>query len=62
MTVVMDEVRAVAVVLPADPASVGVARRHVQEALRDWGLGSLVDTASLLVSELVSNALRHARS
>ena len=62
MTVVEDAVRAVAVLLPADPASVGAARRHVQAALCDWGLGGLADTAALLVSELVSNALLHARS
>ncbi|GGN88873.1 hypothetical protein GCM10011579_083030 [Streptomyces albiflavescens] len=28
--------------------------------LGDWGLGDLTDTAELLVSEVVTNSLRHA--
>lgn len=42
----------------ASPASVGAARRDAAEALRDWGLPKLVDTAALLVSELVTNAVK----
>lgn len=44
------------------PASVGQARRFVREALAQWGRDELVDTAVLLVSELVTNAVLHARS
>lgn len=49
--------------LPCDPQSVRAARHFVSDALRDWGqTEQLVDTAELLVSELVSNALLHAHS
>ena len=48
--------------LPGAPASVGSARRLVSAALRDWGLDHLVDPAALLVSELVTNAVLHART
>ncbi|MFD7626720.1 ATP-binding protein [Streptomyces sp. NPDC059851] len=47
--------------LVRDLTSAGRARRVVTGRLRDWGLGGLADTAELLVSELVTNALRHAR-
>ncbi|MDX3578991.1 MULTISPECIES: ATP-binding protein [unclassified Streptomyces] len=45
---------------PADPGAVRTARRAVREQLRDWGVDSVGDLAALLVSELVTNALRHA--
>ncbi|MFJ8109700.1 ATP-binding protein [Streptomyces sp. NPDC096132] len=45
---------------PADPGAVRTARRVVRSQLRGWGLDSLGDIAALLVSELVTNALRHA--
>ncbi|MFD3454452.1 ATP-binding protein [Streptomyces sp. NPDC058691] len=38
------------------------AREAVRAALRQWGLDDVADTAELLVSELVGNALRHARA
>lgn len=41
--------------LPPEARSVARAR----EQLTDWGLEALVDTTELLVSELVTNALRH---
>jgi anti-sigma regulatory factor (Ser/Thr protein kinase) len=47
--------------LPRDPRSAGRARRLVTAQLRDWGLDDLADTAELLVSEVVTNALRHTR-
>lgn len=40
----------------------GAGRRFVQATLRDWGHEDLVDTAGLLVSELVTNAVLHARA
>ncbi|MGW7299087.1 SpoIIE family protein phosphatase [Streptomyces sp. NPDC054829] len=43
-----------------DPVQVGRARAVVREQLHDWGLTRLVDVAELLVSELVTNALRHS--
>ncbi|MFE7440356.1 SpoIIE family protein phosphatase [Streptomyces chartreusis] len=43
-----------------DPEEVGRARAVVLEQLHDWGLARLADTAELLVSELVTNAVRHS--
>lgn len=43
-----------------DPAEVGRARAVVREQLYDWGLDKLVDSATLLVGELVTNAVRHS--
>jgi anti-sigma regulatory factor (Ser/Thr protein kinase) len=45
---------------PADPGAVRTARAVVRGQLRTWGLDPLGDVAALLVSELVTNALRHA--
>ncbi|MEV7184062.1 ATP-binding protein [Kitasatospora sp. NPDC093102] len=44
--------------LPYQPESVGAARRFVVAKLREWGLDDLVDDASLIVSELATNAVR----
>jgi anti-sigma regulatory factor (Ser/Thr protein kinase) len=46
--------------LSADPRSAAIARRLVAEACDRWGLYDLADAALLVVSELVSNAVRHA--
>ena len=46
----------------AEPSSPAKARRFVGEQLRRWELAELVDTARLLTSELVSNAVTHANS
>jgi anti-sigma regulatory factor (Ser/Thr protein kinase) len=48
--------------LPAEPASVGQARRFVRGVLGDWGLEELVDTVMLLTSELATNSVLHART
>ncbi|MGV9533960.1 ATP-binding protein [Streptosporangium sandarakinum] len=40
------------------PTSPYYARVHVQRVLEDWGRDDLVDTAQLIVSELVSNAIK----
>jgi anti-sigma regulatory factor (Ser/Thr protein kinase) len=45
---------------PADPGAVRAARAAVRARLRDWALDGLADIAALLVSELVTNSLRHA--
>ncbi|MFD3315016.1 SpoIIE family protein phosphatase [Streptomyces sp. NPDC058694] len=45
--------------LPREPRSVGRAREYARGQLVSWGLEPLVDTAELLVSELVTNALRY---
>nr|WP_308309447.1 ATP-binding protein [Streptomyces sp. CHD11] len=44
----------------ADPGAVRAARSAVRARLRRWDLDSVGDVAALLVSELVTNALRHA--
>ncbi|MYS38205.1 MULTISPECIES: SpoIIE family protein phosphatase [unclassified Streptomyces] len=45
--------------LPREPRSVGRARELARDQLTAWGLDDLVDTTELLVSELVTNALRY---
>ncbi|WP_327697470.1 ATP-binding protein [Streptomyces sp. NBC_00459] len=45
---------------PAEPGAVRGARAVVRGQLRDWGLDAVGDIAALLVSELVTNSLRHA--
>jgi anti-sigma regulatory factor (Ser/Thr protein kinase) len=47
--------------LQRELTSVGRARRLVTAQLSDWTVGDLADAAELLVSELVTNALRHTR-
>ncbi|MEU9478808.1 SpoIIE family protein phosphatase [Streptomyces sp. NPDC048191] len=46
--------------LDADPREVARARRLVRAQLLQWGLPQAVETAELLVSEVVTNAVRHA--
>ena len=48
--------------MAGEPASAGSARRFVAETLQRWDAANDLDTVSLLVSELVSNAILHARS
>ena len=50
------------VVLPADPSSAGAARRFVRHTLEEWGLDRLEEACTLLVSELVTNVVLHART
>ncbi|WP_137993551.1 SpoIIE family protein phosphatase [Streptomyces vilmorinianum] len=45
--------------LSREPRSVGRARELARAQLTAWGLEPLVDTVELLVSELVTNALRY---
>ncbi|MFH9429071.1 ATP-binding protein [Streptomyces sp. NPDC017615] len=47
--------------LPREPGSAGLARRLVRAALTAWGMHDLADDAVLVASELVANAVRHAR-
>jgi anti-sigma regulatory factor (Ser/Thr protein kinase) len=48
--------------LPPVLQAAGMARRALRDALRSWQLDHLADTALLLVSELVGNAIRHAQA
>src|SRR5215472_17242818 len=47
--------------LAAGPGSVPRARRHVRQVLSEWNLGLLGEAAELVVSELVTNAIRASR-
>jgi anti-sigma regulatory factor (Ser/Thr protein kinase) len=48
--------------LPPAAASTREARRFIDAALSQWGLESVRDTALLLTSEIVTNAILHART
>ncbi len=48
--------------LPATGRAAGLARQAARDALAAWRLAHLEETAVLLVSELVGNVLRHART
>ena len=48
--------------LPADPAIVADARKQVARRLAGWGLDDAAFITGLVVSELVTNAIRHAGS
>lgn len=47
--------------LPALPWAAAVTRRHLRNLLRAWQLAALIDTAQLLASELVANAVTAAQ-
>ncbi|MGW0564331.1 ATP-binding protein [Streptomyces sp. NPDC003016] len=44
-----------------DPRCVGQARAALREALTAWGLSAVEDSALVILSELLTNAGRHAR-
>jgi anti-sigma regulatory factor (Ser/Thr protein kinase) len=44
--------------LAALPLAPSCARAHSRAVLREWGLASIVETAELLVSELMTNAVQ----
>ncbi|MFJ2736152.1 SpoIIE family protein phosphatase [Streptomyces sp. NPDC087317] len=46
--------------LEPENAAPGQARRLVRQAMARWGLEELIDSAELLVSEVVTNAVRYA--
>ncbi|MBW8485825.1 ATP-binding protein [Actinomadura parmotrematis] len=46
--------------VPPDPESVTDARHFALDRLGEWRLGALRDDVGLVVSELVTNALRHS--
>ncbi|MFI5756422.1 ATP-binding protein [Streptomyces sp. NPDC051569] len=47
--------------LPREPESAATARRLVRTACAAWELEELTEDGALIVSELVSNAVQHAR-
>ncbi|HEY6791528.1 MAG TPA: SpoIIE family protein phosphatase, partial [Trebonia sp.] len=48
--------------LPADPAVVASARQQVSVQLTDWGLDDAAFITELVVTELITNAIRYAQS
>ncbi|MGP4087222.1 SpoIIE family protein phosphatase [Streptomyces sp. KR55] len=46
--------------VPSDPAVVPSVRAHCTEKLREWGLEDIGFTTELIVSELLTNAIRYA--
>ncbi len=51
------------VTLPNEPSAVRLARETAELALAEWGMaphGPVVDAALLILSELVTNSVRHA--
>jgi anti-sigma regulatory factor (Ser/Thr protein kinase) len=48
--------------LAPNPASVGEARRFTVDTLRGWGRDDLTPSGALLVTELFTNAILHART
>ncbi|MFI8946367.1 SpoIIE family protein phosphatase [Streptomyces sp. NPDC053750] len=45
--------------VPSDPAAVGEVRAQVTRRLAEWGLDELAFTTELILSELVTNAIRY---
>ena len=43
------------------PRQIGLARAELRTALMSWSLASLADSAALVLSELLTNAVQHAR-
>ncbi|GGK60813.1 SpoIIE family protein phosphatase [Streptomyces flaveus] len=56
----LDPRRIVSWELPSDPAIVADARKRTARWLTEWDLDELIFTTELVVSELVTNAIRHA--
>jgi anti-sigma regulatory factor (Ser/Thr protein kinase) len=48
--------------LSSEPGAPAAARALVREACQDWGVTGSEDAAALVVSELVTNAIQHART
>ncbi|GGS79416.1 ATP-binding protein [Streptomyces cinerochromogenes] len=48
--------------MPCEPQSAKRARSLVATALSTWGIGDLLDAGTLIVDELVTNAIDHTRS
>lgn len=58
----MDREECLVATLPPRPSSAGVARALVHRKLTDWHEDRLCDAAALVITELVANAVRHART
>lgn len=58
----MNPVQSAEIRLEPRPASVGRARRWLSQQLEEWGLEDLDYDTSVVLSELVTNAVIHART
>jgi anti-sigma regulatory factor (Ser/Thr protein kinase) len=45
--------------LPCEPSSVPRARAFIRERLEDWRCSGVIDDAELVMSEILTNAIRH---
>ncbi|RVX45525.1 anti-sigma regulatory factor (Ser/Thr protein kinase) [Nonomuraea polychroma] len=52
-------IRTAEYVLPSVPSGVGEARSLVRSKLTGWGLEDVIDDCLLIVSELITNAIRY---
>jgi serine phosphatase RsbU (regulator of sigma subunit)/PAS domain-containing protein/anti-sigma regulatory factor (Ser/Thr protein kinase) len=59
-TRVLDATRVAEWAVPSDPSAVGGVRASVTGKLREWGLEEEAFTTELILSELVTNAIRYA--
>ncbi|MFD4598259.1 SpoIIE family protein phosphatase [Streptomyces sp. NPDC058464] len=59
-TRVLDDKHTASWTVPSDPSAVAGVRAAATELLRDWGLEEEAFTLELILSELVTNAIRHA--
>ncbi|MFJ1972534.1 SpoIIE family protein phosphatase [Streptomyces sp. NPDC087903] len=57
----LDADRVAAWTIDPDPAAVAAARKNAVARLEEWGLNEAAFVTELIVSELVTNAIRHAR-
>ena len=57
----LDADRVAVLALPADPSAVADARSWATRQLTEWGMEDASFVTTLVVSELVTNAIRHAR-
>jgi serine/threonine-protein kinase RsbW len=55
-----DSCRAWHITLPAAKQAAGLARRTAREVLTSWQVAHLAEPAVLIVSELVTNSVRHS--
>lgn len=60
-TAALDPGHVATIGLPSDPAAVSGARRFAADTLGAWGLDELSFTTELIVSELVTNAIRYGQ-
>lgn len=56
----LDAKNVASLALPSDPAAVAAARAWTRRQLATWMLDELASTTALIVSELVTNAIRYA--